>query len=334
VRYKAAVDSKLLIDAIVRQTTVLIAALSTASGIRAPLAHVADQVFLDLAKAIESHGIGRKVVADMFGLALRTYQQKVQRLAESASVRNRSLWEAVFEHVVEHGSATRRELEARFGEDSPEDLGAVLHDLVTSGLLASSRRDRDAIYQVSAEHAVRHGAQARDLDALAAVAWVAIYRRLGTTPEELAELLACTRDDIERVLEQLVADGRVRRDGAELHADVFVVRVGEKRGWEAAVFDHFSAVAAAIAAKVQRGPGSRADDRTGGATLSFDVYAGHPHEAEVYGLLARVRADLNELWTRVSTQNRNHPIAEADKVKVTFYFGQRVEDGTEGSDHG
>jgi hypothetical protein len=34
-------NTKLLIDAIVQQTTVLIAELSTASGIRAPLAHVA-----------------------------------------------------------------------------------------------------------------------------------------------------------------------------------------------------------------------------------------------------------------------------------------------------
>jgi hypothetical protein len=34
----------LLIDAIVRQTTVLIAQLATAGGFRAPLAHIAEQV--------------------------------------------------------------------------------------------------------------------------------------------------------------------------------------------------------------------------------------------------------------------------------------------------
>ena len=73
-------DSKLLIDAIVRQTTVLLAQLSTAAGIRAPLAHVADQVFVELAKEIEAQGVGKKIVADMFGLALRGYQKKVQRL--------------------------------------------------------------------------------------------------------------------------------------------------------------------------------------------------------------------------------------------------------------
>src|SRR5262245_23099637 len=38
---------ELLIQAIVRQTTILIAQLATAGGTRAPLAHVAHQVFLD-----------------------------------------------------------------------------------------------------------------------------------------------------------------------------------------------------------------------------------------------------------------------------------------------
>jgi len=48
-----------LIDAIVQQTTVLIAQLSTAAGLRSPLAHVADQVFLSLAQEIERQGVSR-----------------------------------------------------------------------------------------------------------------------------------------------------------------------------------------------------------------------------------------------------------------------------------
>ena len=35
----------------------------------------------------------------MFGMALRTYQRKTQRLRESATVRGRSLWEAVLEFL-------------------------------------------------------------------------------------------------------------------------------------------------------------------------------------------------------------------------------------------
>ena len=78
-------NSKLLVDAIVRQTTVLIAQVCTAAGVRAPLAHIADQVFLGLSREIEAQGVGRKIVADMFGMALRSYQKKVQRLAESGA---------------------------------------------------------------------------------------------------------------------------------------------------------------------------------------------------------------------------------------------------------
>ncbi len=72
--------TKLLIDSIMRQTTVLIAQLSATAGIRAPLSHLADEVFLSLSRELEEQGVSRKVVADMFGLALRTYQRRVQRL--------------------------------------------------------------------------------------------------------------------------------------------------------------------------------------------------------------------------------------------------------------
>ena len=39
-------NTPLLIDSIVRQVTVLIAQLGTAGGLRAPMAHLANQVFL------------------------------------------------------------------------------------------------------------------------------------------------------------------------------------------------------------------------------------------------------------------------------------------------
>lgn len=39
-------DSQLLIEQIVRQTIIFIAQLATTGGVRAPLAHLADRVFL------------------------------------------------------------------------------------------------------------------------------------------------------------------------------------------------------------------------------------------------------------------------------------------------
>src|SRR5690349_675651 len=125
---------KLLIDGIVRQTTVLIAQLSTASGVRAPLAHVADQVFLRLSQEIETQGVRRGVAADMVGMALRSYHKKVQRLTESVSESNHTLWEAVYSFVREEERSRKRILE-RFARDGEREVGSVLNDLVTSGLV-------------------------------------------------------------------------------------------------------------------------------------------------------------------------------------------------------
>lgn len=125
---------RLLVDGVVRQTTILIAQLSTTAGVRAPLAHIADQVFLDLAREIEGQGVGRKVVADMFGLALRSYQKKVLRLSASATDKNRTLWQAVLDSLRD-GSKARAWIVERFGRDGEREVGAVLADLVSSGLV-------------------------------------------------------------------------------------------------------------------------------------------------------------------------------------------------------
>src|SRR5215471_11662950 len=105
---------ELLIQAIVRQTTILIAQLATLGGARAPLAQVANQVFLELARELERQGVSRKVSADMFGLGLRTYRRKIQRLTESSTDRGRSLWEVVLEFIKGRSSTTKHDLLLRF----------------------------------------------------------------------------------------------------------------------------------------------------------------------------------------------------------------------------
>src|SRR5690242_18209427 len=99
-------NTRLLIDAIVRQTMVLIAQVATSGGLRAPLAHVATQAFLDLARELESQGVSKKISADMFGMALRTYQRRTQRLMQSRTEHGRSLWEAVHEFVEQNSVVT------------------------------------------------------------------------------------------------------------------------------------------------------------------------------------------------------------------------------------
>ena len=214
-------DAKLLIDAIVRQTTVLIAQLSTSAGIRAPLAN------------------------------------------------------------------------AVYGASSEADRGRV------------------------AEHA--------RAETVTSMVWLALYRK-PSTRAELGAALPFAPVLVDQAVESLIAEGRVRRDGPTLSAESFVVPVGAEQGWEAAVFDHFSAVASAIAAKVHRGARSDAKDVVGGATLTFEVAPDHPNFEEVRGLLARIRRDVNDVWARVMQHNERHPLDDARKIKVTVYFGQNVDE--------
>src|SRR5688572_10606951 len=163
----------LLIDQIVRQTTVLIAQLSTAAGVRAPLADVADQVFLKLASEIEAQGVPRKVVADMFGLALRSYQRKVQRLAESTEGGGkRTPWQGVLEHLARHGSTTRHALIQHFDRDDPEAVAAVLSDLVRSGLVYKTGAGKRALYGATREQDYAQLVDLENLDSTAGIAWL------------------------------------------------------------------------------------------------------------------------------------------------------------------
>src|SRR5262245_9018491 len=141
---------RLLIDDIVRQTTLLIGQLSTAAGLREPLAHVADQVFLELSRELDAQGVRLKVAADMFGMTLRSYQLKLRRLSEQQERRGASLWQAIHERLTE-GSATRDELTERFGRHDPKRVAATLCDMVESGVAYSSGRGPKMLYGVTAK---------------------------------------------------------------------------------------------------------------------------------------------------------------------------------------
>jgi hypothetical protein len=320
-------NPQLLIDAIVRQTTVLIAQLSTAAGVRAPLSRVADQVFLDLAREIQAQGVSRKVAADMFGLALRTYQTKVQRLTQSSTERDRTLWEGLLAFVAEHGPVSRKRLFEHFERDDPTSIGAVLNDLTQSGLVERAKSRSGAVFRVPAA-AERKSSPPRG-EALAALVWVAVYRGASTAPS-IAGQLGLDAADVEAALAALRVQGRVSDGPAGLVTTGVVVPVGAEQGWEAAVFDHYQSVVTAITRKVLQGaPKSAAEDVVGGTTITFEVHRDHPLREEVRGLLKRMRGEVNELWARVGEHNRQHPSPDAETETVSFYFGQSTSGGDE-----
>jgi len=317
------VDTQVLVDSIMRQATVLIAQLSSAAGVRAPLAHLADEVFLSLSQELERQGVSRKVVADMFGLALRGYQRRVQRLRESATERGTTLWRALLEHLQEHGPVTRRRLFERFRNDDPLAVGAVLNDLSSSGVVYRTGSGNETLYGVVRVEDRKALAHQSTLETSSALVWLGLCRDATRSVENLASELSLSTAQVEAAMAYLEDQGRIRREASRIEVEPMVVPVGATEGWEAAVFDHFQAMCVAIATKLRLGR-TRAEtaDTTGGATLAFEISANHPQREEVLGQLARVRTEVNDLWRRVEEYNAEHPEDESDRRRVTFYFGQ------------
>jgi GNAT superfamily N-acetyltransferase len=326
-------DIAALIDAVVRQTTVLVAQLATTGGSRARLAHTADQVFMDLVATLKDQGLGNKVIADMFGLALRTYHAKVQRLAESRTIRGQSLWSALLEHVERRGPLYRTDVLARFSYDDPISVRGVLKDLVDGGMIYSTGSGDHVQYRVAepvAEKPGAHGPAAEQrLDTLV---WITVHRMAKVTPLQIATALSLDAERVEPALLRLVNDGRIRalpgegaRDTVLYTSDACVLPLGDPIGWEAAVFDHYQAVVGALCNKLSAGTTrARHDDLIGGSTYSFDLTQEHPFFAEVTKFLAEFRTRGSALRQRVADYNRDHPSDEASWLRVVHYAGQNV----------
>jgi len=321
-------NPRVLIDALVRQTTLLIASISTAEGLRSPLGHIANEVFVGLVTELEHQGHSNKVIADMFGMALRSYRQKVQRLGESATARGVTLWSAVQSFLAERGSASRRDLLKNFSYDEEASVRGILSDLVESGLVMRSGRGEDTHYRVATDEELRDlgaFAESRPLESNAALLWVHIYREGPLSRQRLAQLVPLPEAALDAALDALLSDGRVRREpspqGERYATEEVLIPVGEAAGWEAAIIDHHRALVNAIAAKVKAGErGSSAADEVGGTTLTFDLWPGHPREREVRELLHSTRARVLALWQDVTEYNRQNP--HADPYQLSFYCGQ------------
>jgi DNA-binding MarR family transcriptional regulator len=317
---------EVLIHAIVRQTTILIAQLATSRGIRAPLAQIADQVFLDLVRELERQGVSRKVSADMFGMGLRTYRRKIQRLAESSTERGRSLWEIVLEYIREHGLVTRLELLNRFSRDDEAQIRAVLRDLSASQLIFSAGSGQSTSYRATSDEEFATLQQRRGSDGLDELVVALMYREGPLTRAEIASKAQIEESDIAGALERLVASGRIERTdrkGAEAYrAGALVIPLGAPAGWEAAVFDHFKALVATVLCRLGEDRTTPVD-QVGGSTYTIDVWDGHPLADEVLGTLSRMRASLSELRARVAAHNETQSVPDPHS-RVVIYAGQYV----------
>ena len=330
-------QTQLLIDSIVRQTTVLIAQLATSGGVRAPLAHVAGQVFVELARELEAQGVSRKVSADMFGMALRTYQRKTQRLRESVTMRGRSLWEAVLEFLQNEDVVTRSRVLARFRHDDQVLVRGVLRDLTESGFVFASGSGDGTAFRAARPEELAKLRDAEDSGALDALVWGIIYREGPIDRPGLLEGGRLTAEALGGALERLLAQGRiesVERDAGTCYASrELFIPIDATVGWEAAVYDHFQALVHTICRKLALAANAPEQELTGGSTYSFAIWPGHPHEDEVNATLKRFRSEQSALRAKVDAFNAGAGQPAAQRRTVVTYAGQHVvgaeEDGEE-----
>ncbi|HMA97761.1 MAG TPA: hypothetical protein VKP30_33980 [Polyangiaceae bacterium] len=318
----------LLIHAIVRQTTILIAQLATSRGVRAPLAQIANQVFLELVNELERQRVSRKVSADMFGLGLRTYRRKIQRLSEGSTERGRSLWEAVLEYLRTHNAPTRLEVLRRFSNDDESQVKAVLHDLCESQLVFTSGTGPATTYRVASDAELAAMQQGNGTDGLDDLLIAIIYREGPLTIDEITQRGKLSAEKLEVILNRLLSEGRIERlerDGQLLYqATRLVIPLGATAGWEGAVFDHYKALVSTLICRLREHPvASKLSDRIGGSTYTIDVWPGHPLSDEVYGSLQRFRAELSDLRARAVKVNHEQGVPEAHD-RVVIYVGQSL----------
>lgn len=315
---------ELLIHAIVHQTTILIAQLATQGGARAPLAQVATQVFLELARELERQGVSRKVSADMFGLGLRTYRRKIQRLSESSTERGRSLWEVVLEFIKDHPHTTRPEVFLRFSLDDEAQVRAVLRDLCESQLVLAESGTKVS-YRAASDDELLALRSAPATDGQDDLLVALMYREGPLTLAQIAQRAQTEESVIEAPIDRLVAAGRVQRivQGALslYEARALVVPIGASIGWEAAVFDHFKAVTKTILLRLENKGRASLEDVVGGSTYTIDIWDGHPLADEVKSTLKQVRGALTDLRERVTAHNESHATPD-EYERVVIYAGQ------------
>jgi hypothetical protein len=321
---------KILIDSIVRQTTVLIAQLATTGGGRAPLAHVANQVFLELTRELDAQGVSRKVSADMFGMALRSYLRRIQGLSESSTDRGRTLWEAVLDYLSsgEGEVRSRAQVLKRFSRDDQHLVRGVLHDLTENGLVFSSGTGLDQVYRATTKAEQLQMGKLADASGFEELLWAFIYREGPVGRAELSEFAAGSGQRLDDALARLSSLGKIgcegEGDARRYRAERLEVLLEAEAGWEAAVFDHYRALVQTICQRlVQANTGGAAQSRVGGSTFTLDVWEGHPFAGEAYGVLARFRAIHTELYERIERYNAEHG-RPSEYDQVVIYGGQHV----------
>jgi hypothetical protein len=138
--------SEARIDAVLRQAVMEVARLATAGGARVSLARVTEYVFLELTRELEQRGLTQQVIADMFGMAPRTYHRRTQQ-ARGTPQERCTVRDAVLQLVRASGQVTAHDVQQHFLRHPSELVAGALHDLVHCGLARRTGWGDKAVYR-------------------------------------------------------------------------------------------------------------------------------------------------------------------------------------------
>lgn len=138
--------SDLPIETLVEHALVLVARAATQRGARPSLAHVGELAFATLNRELQRQGVTTKVIADMLGMAPRTYHRRVEE-SRSLPPPRRTVSEQVLELVQREPAISAHQVKQALAHESPELICSVLRDLVHSRLIARSGWGDSASYR-------------------------------------------------------------------------------------------------------------------------------------------------------------------------------------------
>jgi hypothetical protein len=306
-----------LARALIRDTATLVAAVATHSGARMPLSPLADRFFHGVATELHAKQIRRRVAADMFGLVPRAYLRKVRRAEESVTEHGYSLWQAVYEHIAQSPSGVELSaLTRRFHRDDEGVLRGVLSDLRESGLVNVSGSEARYVASTGAELGAHLAERRAPSDELV---WAVIYREGPLYRETLQQVVGLADAELSDVLARLKDAGRIyerpKRERVLLCSASTVPDLEAPERWEALVFEHYHAVVRALSTSLS----APSAENNVTATVTFDIWPGHPMALEAEKLFHRLRSEASALATRIDAHNAGR--TGKNRERVMLYLG-------------
>ena len=312
----------------------LFATLASKNPLRMYFADIAGKTLLDVVQVLRQEGVSQEAIAASFGLTMNGFRDRMRKLQDAhragASQENggqRTLLERVHSAIEEaagpDGWTLAGALTERFRGTKADTIQGVVTFLQRSGLIEARGRGGSRAYRV-AERSMGGGLTEFDVQ-------VVLYREGPLTLERLAQRLEVAEAQCLPLLALIRARGELEEqpgvDGT-LHysARTYHIPMDTVEGYEAAIYDHLSAVVGSLCKKLRmRQHSAKLADLTGGATFTFFVPVEDPLWQEVSGYLRENRLRLEDWLARAKAlEGGEHP--PGTLRKVTIYVGQRVDD--------